>query len=1451
MATTLGQLFVDLLLNDSTFGPGLAKAATNVESFGKVATSLADKLEGALTTAFEGVTVAIAGVTAASALIGVAFEKQIGKVAILAGANVDELAASAREMGASTAFSASDAAEAMESLAQAGFHTTEIIAGTRAALSLAAASGGQLSDATGILASTMSQFGLKAADATNISDIFTKALNSSQLDMEGLTAAMGYAGPVGAAFGQTLAETTAGVALFSNLGLEGSKAGTAFRMSLSQAANVSVQAELALKKYGLTAKDINPELHNLGDILTTVGKAGVTATDSLVIFGTEAGGSINTLAKQAVDTKTATDTTFAGILDGLRKSSGSAEATAAQMMDNTAGRFEQASGAFEELLLTIFDLYKSNIGPVIEQVGLLFNDIADEFKMRSGEIRGDVGGALQEVAMWIGENRKQWAVMAVDSATAIGEMAQALATLLPYLNDILPYLKQIGIAVATVFLAAKVYTLVSGIGALYTSVVGLTASLVGLGASAATTFTTVWTAGATAAAAATDMLSFGVDGLFAAMSAFYTAATTATGGTLALVAAIGVLVVGLGTLIYSLYGARDATDDLRKAKEHLAEMDAATDAAGVKAAGDTLEQTRSAIAQKISVAEASGETTKALEAELDALSGLTAETAAAKYQSGELVKTAEGFRTVAGALADGGDAAAAVTARLEETKAGIASTGKEIASLQANIANAEANNLDVVQRGVGGITTTLGDARARLARLQDIQQKDNGTVATIEHELTKSTLAEIDERTAARGRDARSAVDFSKTAAAQQVTDAKTAADKIQSERERLAKETAALYTKTLEDDQDARASDIGKQNVQRLRELDDIRKKFGEEEALYKGDAAKIAEIEAQKDETIRLANDKFAAQDEAAAKARAAKVADVLLTAEQGIAADAAAVQSESITAAETLRRDYAAKMAKIDTDLGDALTAIAGLSAQEQADATAKFQADSQDARLALQADFNKKMAAAREADIKTAIDAPSKLRVAWQAEMAKIAGLIDVDTRVSLGKALKGVEDFAKGAGTALTALQGVASGVFDKVSGLVSQLTGVDFTSIASDLMSAEGTFAADQPKAAGFSGAGASQQSDPAAAFATDFVAGIVAQATQFSTMLVSVLPPAIDALVKAMPQVMKAAADAIPLVVNALVDGIPRIVRAFLKELPTILDAILKAIPKLIKALSKALVEVIDALPSLVDKILKAIPGIITAIIAAIPRIIRALVRSIPDIIGSIIDAIPLIIAAVVTNIPKIINSLIRQLPQLVIKLVFILIEKLPMIIPKLVVEIIKSLPQIVWGLIKAIVGSIGAVIKAFIDGIANFFKNFLNKLNPFKKNAPGNTGHTSAAQRQAEAQAQANASAYSGIEYVPATMRATVHQGEAIIPADRNAQRLRGTTAPAPGGAAQNYGGGAVQGGAPIEISVTAEGRLLEAVQVRANSLGRATKVARAMRRAGGVKVGLDRGKFSPWSY
>ena len=121
--------------------------------------------------------------------MGATFEQKMRKVGVIAGANEKEMAsmtAEARRLGATTAFSASDAADAMEVLASAGMTASEVITATGSAMVLAGAGGTDRATSASIVASTISQFSLQASDAARIADVFAQASADSQFGVDDL-----------------------------------------------------------------------------------------------------------------------------------------------------------------------------------------------------------------------------------------------------------------------------------------------------------------------------------------------------------------------------------------------------------------------------------------------------------------------------------------------------------------------------------------------------------------------------------------------------------------------------------------------------------------------------------------------------------------------------------------------------------------------------------------------------------------------------------------------------------------------------------------------------------------------------------------------------------------------------------------------------------------------------------------------------------------------------------------------------------------------------------------------------------------------------------------------------------------------------------------------------------------------------------------------------------------
>jgi len=136
---------------------------------------------------------------------------------------------SARDLGATTSFTASEVANLMTELGRAGFSPTEINDMTGAVLDLSRATGTDATKSAGIMAATLRQFGLGAMDAAKAADVLTETANATFTSVDGLGESLKYAGPVAKSLGVSLEDTAAILGVLGNVGIQGSEAGTALR----------------------------------------------------------------------------------------------------------------------------------------------------------------------------------------------------------------------------------------------------------------------------------------------------------------------------------------------------------------------------------------------------------------------------------------------------------------------------------------------------------------------------------------------------------------------------------------------------------------------------------------------------------------------------------------------------------------------------------------------------------------------------------------------------------------------------------------------------------------------------------------------------------------------------------------------------------------------------------------------------------------------------------------------------------------------------------------------------------------------------------------------------------------------------------------------------------------------------------------------------------------------
>lgn len=276
------------------------KLKTDFEEAGKAASQKFTNSFDAFKDAGQKITVAGAAMGGALGLTvkqAMDFDSQMSKVQALSGATGEEfekLRKQAIQLGADTSFSASQAASAMQMLAQAGMNTEQIMAAMPGVLSAAAASGAEMSLVAETMATTLNSFGLKATKSAHVADILASAANQSAIDLQDLAYSIKYIGPVAHTLGISLEEVTAAVIEMGNAGIKGEQAGTTLRMAMLRLVDPPKDAKDALNAMGVSVTDQNGKFKTLGDIIGQLekGMSGMTEAQKAqtisTIFGTEA-----------------------------------------------------------------------------------------------------------------------------------------------------------------------------------------------------------------------------------------------------------------------------------------------------------------------------------------------------------------------------------------------------------------------------------------------------------------------------------------------------------------------------------------------------------------------------------------------------------------------------------------------------------------------------------------------------------------------------------------------------------------------------------------------------------------------------------------------------------------------------------------------------------------------------------------------------------------------------------------------------------------------------------------------------------------------------------------------------------------------------------------------------------------------------------------------------------
>ena len=442
-----GRAFVELFVDDSRLVRGLRRAQAKLKAFGRSVSQMGRQLLTAGTLA--------ATPFALSARTFANFESQMARVKALTGASGDDFARleeAAKSLGATTVFSASQAAEAMSYFALAGFDVDKILGAIGPALNLAAAGQIEIAEAADIAAKIMAGMGLSADELGNAVDVMAKAMTTANTDLTMLGDAFKFVGPMAKTAGVSLEEVTAAIQLLSNAGIQGEMAGTTLRGMLLSLTSPSAEAEKELNRLGVRVLDGAGNVRTLteiiGDLENALADAG--SGEKLRSLGTifparQAAGVAELVSQGADRLREATE--------ALGDSSGTASRIAGTQLDTLKGDVTILLSALEGVAIAIGEAFGT--------------------ELRSA-VRG-VTSFLSALGKWIGENRQ---VVLTTVAIVSGILAAGVALVgLGGTISILAFAAG-GLATALSAIGSLLAAIVSPVGLVIAAFVGLGAYLI-------------------------------------------------------------------------------------------------------------------------------------------------------------------------------------------------------------------------------------------------------------------------------------------------------------------------------------------------------------------------------------------------------------------------------------------------------------------------------------------------------------------------------------------------------------------------------------------------------------------------------------------------------------------------------------------------------------------------------------------------------------------------------------------------------------------------------------------------------------------------------------------------------------------------------------------------------------------------------------------------------------
>ena len=355
----------------------LERNARNIQRQGKQIEAAGKGIAGMGSSLTKAVTVPIAGIGTMAIKTAADFEAAMDNVQAIAGVTTEEmglLSEKAKEMGAKTKFSATEAADAFSYMAMAGWKTTDMMNGIEGIMYLAGATGEELAMTSDIVTDALTAFGMTAADTNRFVDVLAKASSNANTNVSLMGETFKYVAPSAGALGYSVEDTAVAIGLMANSGIKASQAGTSLNSLLTRMAKPTKESRTAMEALGISLTDSEGNMKSFATVMADMRKgfSGLTETQKAQYAAMLAG---KTGMSGLLGIVNATQSDFDKLTQSIANSTGAAEEMYNVANDNLSGRLTILKSTLESIAITMGE----KLMPFVEKgVGKL-QELADKF----------------------------------------------------------------------------------------------------------------------------------------------------------------------------------------------------------------------------------------------------------------------------------------------------------------------------------------------------------------------------------------------------------------------------------------------------------------------------------------------------------------------------------------------------------------------------------------------------------------------------------------------------------------------------------------------------------------------------------------------------------------------------------------------------------------------------------------------------------------------------------------------------------------------------------------------------------------------------------------------------------------------------------------------------------------------------------------------------------------